>query len=135
MAIRTLQDRVEDPITKTVHHQVRDGKERILAPNELRKEYQYFKSETLVDIGEKLPYYHEAMAGNTHMTSSSENRVRVQLSNLGHFLPSVGDLGLLRGYGKTVLSSITRPSSLISIWAKRDLLLVPLAIRLNASLQ
>ena len=93
---------VEDPITKTVHHQVRDGKERILAPNELRKEYQYFKSETLVDIGEELPYYHEAMAGNTHMTSSSENRVRVQISNLGHFLPSVGDLGLLRGLWKDV---------------------------------
>ena len=93
---------VEDPQTKVVHHQVRDGKGQLLSPNDLQKEYKYFKDAVLVDIGEKLPYYHEAMSGNTHMTASSENRVRVQISILRHFLPSVGDLGLLRGLWKDV---------------------------------
>ena len=93
---------VEDPQTKAVHHQVRDGKGQLLSPNDLQKEYQYFKDAVLVDMGEKLPYYHEAMSGNIHMTASSENRVRVQISILRHFLPSVGDLGLLRGLWKDV---------------------------------
>ena len=34
---------VEDPQTKVVHHQVRDGKGQLLSPNDLQKEYQYFK--------------------------------------------------------------------------------------------
>ena len=93
---------VEDPLIKTIHHQVRDGKGQMLAPKYLRREYEYFKRAALVDIREKLPYYHEAMAGKSHMTSSSENKVRVQISILGRFLPSVDDLGLLRGLWKDV---------------------------------
>ena len=93
---------VEDTLTKVIHHQVRDGKRQLLSPNDLQKEYQCFKDAVLVDIGEKLPFYHEAMSGNTHMTASSENRVRVQISILRHFLTSVGDLGLLRGLWKNV---------------------------------
>ena len=93
---------VEDPVTKVIHHHVRDSKGLILSPKDLRREYEHFKKAELIDIGEKLPYYHEAMAGITHMTSSSDNRVRVQISVLGHFLPSIGDLGLLRRLWKDV---------------------------------
>ena len=93
---------VEDPLTKAIHHQVRDRKGQVVSSNDLQKEYQHLKDAKLVDIGEKLPYYHEAMSGNTQMTSSSENRVGVQISILRHFLPSVDDLGLLRGLRKHV---------------------------------
>ena len=75
---RYQQLAVEDPLTKAIHRQVRDRKGQILAPNDLRRKYHYFKDGELVDIEEKLHYYHEAMAGKTHMASSSENRVRAQ---------------------------------------------------------
>ena len=80
---------VEDPVTKVIHHHVRDSKGQMLSPKDLRREYEQFKKAELIDIGEKLPYYHEALAGSTHMTSSSDIRVRVQISVLGHFLPSI----------------------------------------------
>ena len=46
---------VEDPLTKAIHHQATDGRGQVLSPNDLQKEYQYFKDAILVDIGEKLP--------------------------------------------------------------------------------
>ena len=91
---------VEDPLTKVVHHQVRDGEGQLLTPNDLQKEYQYFKDAVLVDIEKNCRITMRPC--NTHMTASSENRVRVQISILRHFLPSVGDLGLLRGLWKDV---------------------------------
>ena len=93
---------VEDPVTKTIRHYVRDENGKLLTPYELELEYPKFKDVTLVDIGEKLPFYDEAMAGNTHMTSSSENRVRVQISILGHFLPNFGDIRSLRSLWKDI---------------------------------
>ena len=65
-------------------------------------DYPKFTDIPLVDIGEKMPFYDEAMAGNDHMTSSSENRVRVQISILGHFLPSFGDIGSLRSLWRDI---------------------------------
>ena len=113
---------VEDPVTKVIHHHVRDGKGLILSPKDLRREYEHFKKAELIDIGEKLPYYYEAMAGSTHMTSSSDNRVRVQISVLGHFLPSIGDLGLLRRLWKDV-GVVVNHQALFSdfIWGKESL--------------
>ena len=93
---------VEDPVTKTIRHYVRDENGKLLTPYELELEYPKFKDVTLVDIGEKLPFYDEAMAGNTHMTSSSENRVRVQISILGHFLPNFDDIRSLRSLWKDI---------------------------------
>ena len=93
---------VEDPVTKTIRHYVRDENGKLLTPYELELEYPKFKDVTLVDIGEKLPFYDEAMAGNTHMTSSSESRVRVQISILGHFLPNFGDIRSLRSLWKDI---------------------------------
>ena len=84
---------VEDPVTGTVRLNVRGKDGRLLTPYELELEYPKFKDVPLVDIGEKLPFYDEVMAGNDHMTTSSESRVRVQISILGHFLPVLVTLG------------------------------------------
>ena len=87
---------LEDPVTKTIRHNVRDRNGKLSTPYELELEYPKFKDVAQVDIGEKLPFYDEAMAGNNHMKSSSESRVRVQISILGHFLPNFGDIMSLR---------------------------------------
>ena len=84
---------IGDPVTRTVRHQVRGRDGKILSPYELELEFPKFKDAPLVDIGEKLPFYEEYMAGNDLIASSSENRVRVQISILGHFLPSFGNVG------------------------------------------
>ena len=112
---------VEDPLTKALHHQVRDGKGQVLSPNDLQKEYQQFKDAILVDIGEKLPYYHEAKSGNTHMMSFSENRIRVQISILRHFFRQLVTLGFLEDCGRMLERlSTTKPSSRTSTGTRRD---------------
>ena len=42
---------VADSITKTIHHQVRDGKGQILEPKDLRRECNSFNSAEFVDFG------------------------------------------------------------------------------------
>ena len=90
---------IEDPVTKTIRHQVRGRDDKILSPYELELEYPKFKDAELVDSGEKLPFYEEFIAGNDHMTSSYDNRVRLQISVLGHFLAAFGNIGSLRSFG------------------------------------
>ena len=74
----------------------------MLSPLELEAELPKFIDVELVDIGVKLPFYDEFMAGHDHMASSSENRVRVQISILGHALPTFGNLGTLRELWKDI---------------------------------
>ena len=106
---------VEDPVTKTIRHNVRDKKGKLLTPHELELEYPKFKDVALVDIGEKLPFYDEAMAGNTHMTSSSENRVRVQILSWDTSFLTLVTLCLCAACGGTLeSSSTTKPCSLTS---------------------
>ena len=91
-----------DPLTKAVQHQVRGRDGKILTPYQLEQELKHFIDAELVDIGEKLPFYHEFMAGAQHMASSSDNRARVQISILGHYLPTFGDIRALRGLWKDI---------------------------------
>ena len=65
-------------------------------PFQLEIEYPKFKDAQLVDIGEKLPFYDESMAGADYMSASSDNRPRIQISVLCEFLPQHGDLDVLR---------------------------------------
>ena len=92
---------VEDPVTGTIRHHVRGSYGKLLTPYELELEYSHFRHAELA-IGEKFPFYDEFMAGNTHMTSSSKSRVRVQISILGHFLPAFGNIGCLRSLWRDV---------------------------------
>ena len=93
---------IDDPVTKTIRHQVRGRDGKILWPYDLGSEYDKFKDAELVDIGKKLPFYNEYMAGHDHLTTSSENRVRVQISVFDHFLPSFGNIGAFRGLWKDI---------------------------------
>ena len=53
---------------------------------------------SLVEIGQKLPFYNEYIAAANHMSSSSDNRARVQLSVIAKFLPNNGDLKVLKSF-------------------------------------
>ena len=85
-----------DPVTRTKVHQVRGKDGKLLTPYQLELELPFFKNAQLVEIGQKLPFYDEYMAGQDYMFSSSNSRARVHLSVLAKFLPSNGDLEVLK---------------------------------------
>ena len=92
----------EDPVTKAVTHHVRGRDGRRLTPYELQLELPKFIDEKLVNIGEKLPFYDEYLQGTDYMASSSENRARIQVSVLGNYLRSHGDISTLRSFWRDV---------------------------------
>ena len=91
-----------DPVTKAKIHQVRGKDGKLLSPYELEFELPHFISAPLVEIGQKLPFYDEYMAGTDYMSSSSDNRARIQLSVLAKFLPTHGDLEVLKAFWSDV---------------------------------
>ena len=88
----------DDPVTKTENHQVRSRDGKLLSPYQLELELPYFKDAPLVEIGQKLPFYDEFMAGTGYMSSSFDNRARIQASVLVNFLPTHGDLEILKSF-------------------------------------
>ena len=92
----------EDPVTKMVKHYVRGKDGKLLTPYELQLELPKFIDVPLVDLGEKLPFYEDYLRGTDYMTSSSENRTRVQVSVLGHYLRTHGDISALRNLWRDV---------------------------------
>ena len=91
-----------DPVTRTKVHQVRGRDGKLLTPYQLELLLPFFKNAQLVEIGQKLPFCDEYMAGQDHMSSSSNSRARVQLSVLAKFLPSNGDLEVLKSFWSDV---------------------------------
>ena len=91
-----------DPITEARVPQVRDRNGKLFTPYQLALELSKFKDVELVDIGEKLPFYDEYRAGVNYMSSSSENRARIQISVLGRFLPQYGDIDVLRNFWRDI---------------------------------
>ena len=87
---------IEDLMTKRLRYQVRGRDGKVLSNYQLQLELPHFIESELVDIGTKLPFYDDAMAGRDYMTSSPQNRARIQISVLGHFLPLSGDIQVLR---------------------------------------
>ena len=85
-----------DPVTRTKVHQVRGRDGKLLTPYQLELELPFFKNAQLVEIGHKLPFYNEYMEGQDYMSSTSNNRARMQLSVLTKFLPLNGDLEILK---------------------------------------
>ena len=61
----------------------------------------------LIEIGQKLPFYDEYMAGVDYMSSSSDNRARLHLSVIVKFLPSNGDLEVLKSFWNDVEVIVT----------------------------
>ena len=81
---------------KRLRYQVRGRDGKVLSNYQLQLELPLFIESELVDIGDKLPFYDEAKAGNDYMASSPQNRARMQVSILGHFLLLSGDIQVLR---------------------------------------
>ena len=91
-----------DPITHRTIHQVRGKDGKLLTTYQLELEYPKFKGAPLVDIGKKLPFYEEYMAGTDYMASSSDNRAKIQISVLCRFLVHYGDIDVLKGFWSDV---------------------------------
>ena len=91
-----------DPVTKTRIHQVRGKDGKVLSPYQLELELPKFIDKELVEIGPKLPFYDDYLSGMDYMASSSDNRARVQLSMLGRFLPTYGDIEVLKRFWSNV---------------------------------
>ena len=112
----------EDPITKQVKHYVRGKDGRLLTPYELQLELPKFIGVELIDIGEKLPFYDEYLQGTDYMASSSENRVRVQISVLGNYLRSYGDISTLREFWRDIGVVVNHQSLFTNFdWSKERL--------------
>ena len=92
----------EDSITKKVKHHVRGRDGKLLTPYELQLELPKFIDAPLVDIGEKSPFYDEYIQGTDYLASSSDNRVRIQVSVLGNYLKSYGDISTLRNFWRDI---------------------------------
>ena len=91
-----------DPVTKSRIHQVRGKDCKVLTPYQLELELPNFIDAELVEIGSKLPFYDEYISGMDYMALSSKNRARVQLSVLGRFLPTYGDIEVLKRFWSDV---------------------------------
>ena len=91
-----------DPITRRTIHQVRGKDGKLLSLYQLELGYPKFKGAPLVDIGKKLPFYEEYMAGTDYMASSSDNRARIQISVLCRFLIHYCDIYVLKGFWSDV---------------------------------
>ena len=79
-------------------HDVRGREGQLLTPHELDMELPKFIDVQLVDIGEKMHFYEEYIQGTDFMRSSSDNIVKVQMSVLGDYLRSYGDITSLRNF-------------------------------------
>ena len=91
-----------DPFTKARVPRVRSRDGKLLTPFQLALEMPKFKDFELVDIGEKLPFYDEYIAGVDYMSSSSKNQARIQIAVLGRFMRQYGDIDLLRYFWRDI---------------------------------
>ena len=113
---------VEDPATNTVRHHVRGRDGKLLTPYELEQELKHFNDEPMVDIGEKLPFYEDYIRETDYMASSSDNRARIQISVLGNYLRSFGDISTLRNFWRDVGVIVNHQSLFTDFdWSKERL--------------
>ena len=111
-----------DPYTKTRTPQVRGRDGELLTPYQLALELLKFQNVELVDIGEKLPFYDEYMSGADHMSSLSENRARIQISVLGRFPSTYGDIDVLRNFWRDIGVVVNHQALFTDfIWTKERL--------------
>ena len=83
-------------VTGVTSHEVRGKDGHILTPLELEKEKPLFIVAPLLDVGDKYPFYDEYMAGIGAFTNPTETRASMQLSLIGLFVPSCGNVSLLQ---------------------------------------
>ena len=94
----------------------------MLTPYELELELPKFIGAELVDIGEKLPFYEDLLQGNEYMASTSESRTKIQMSVLGHYLRSYGDISALRHFWRDIVVVVNHQSLFTDFdWSKERL--------------
>ena len=109
-----------DPYTKARIPQVRGKDGTLLTSFQLALELPKFKDVELADIGETLPFYDEYMAD--HMSSSAENRARIQISALGRFLSTFGHIDVLRNFWRDIGVVVNHQSLFNDVnWTKQRL--------------
>ena len=84
------------PITGKVQHRVRGRDGKILSKIQLAAELPKFIHMELVDVRERLPFYEDFTRGHTSAIVTPESRAKTQLSKIGHFIKTQGDLTVLR---------------------------------------
>ena len=85
-----------NPVTVDEVHQVRGRDTKILSKYQLAKELPLFINAELVELGERRPFYHEFIGEHSSSAVVDELRSSTQLSVVGHFVCSSGDLLLLQ---------------------------------------
>ena len=85
-----------DPVSGVIQHRVRGRNGKILNKMELAKEMPKFIHTELVDIGERFPFYDDFIRGRNAPLVTPESRARTQLCLIGEYIPTHGDLSVLR---------------------------------------
>ena len=93
-----------DLVTGKVQHRVRGKNGKILSKKDLADELPRFIHTELVDVGERNPFYEDYLQGHTSAPITPQSRLRTQISLLGDFIQSSGDLALLRKLWARVVS-------------------------------
>ena len=88
---------VKDSVTGNVKHRVRGKDGKLLTAYQLELELpKFIDAPLIVDLGERMPFYEEHMAGQQHCVTTPDNKVRAQICVLGYFLPVFGNISVLR---------------------------------------
>ena len=117
--------RSTDSVTGKVQHRVRGANGKILKKMELAKKLPSFINEELVDIGERFPFYDDYIKGSTTALFTAESRTKTQLSLVGDFVKTQGDLMVLRNLWSR-MGSFTNHQATVTYfdWEKSGLSLV-----------
>ena len=86
---------VKDSVTGNVKHRVRGEDGKLLTAYQLELELPKFIDAPLIDLGERMPFYEDHMAGQQHCVTTP-NKVRAKICVLGYFLPVFGNISVLR---------------------------------------
>ena len=93
-----------DPVSGKIQHRVRGRNSKKLSKIELAGEMPKFFHSELVDIGERFPFYDDFIRGRTTPLVTPESHAKTQLCLVGEFIPSHGDLSVLRNMWEKVSS-------------------------------
>ena len=115
---------VTDTITGIVKHRVRGKDGKLLTLYQLERELPKFFDAVLVDIGDRMPFYEDYMAGQRDVTTTPDNRVRVQICVLGFFLPVFGDISVFRGLWSNLGSVMGHEASFLGFNCRKERLSV-----------
>ena len=109
---RTEHLKSVDLISGKVQHRVGGRNGDVLTKIELAKELPKFIYVDLVDVGERFPIYDDFVQGRTTALVTPESRAKMQLSIVGDFLQTQGDLSVLRSFWARISSYTDYQASL-----------------------